>query len=137
MWKNLRATASLTCRIHKMAAVGVAKQNEQTALLLQRALGAAAFQSSFHLLGVRAAISAAENHLPPSVLGDTAANTRGCCGLAGSGTIHAGNLASGCACSHGLVALQLLPHHLSLTCQLWTLVEKERHKLVVHQYVIT
>lgn len=26
-WKNLRATASLTCRIHKMAAVGVCKTN--------------------------------------------------------------------------------------------------------------
>ncbi len=29
MWKNLRATASLTCRIHKMAAVGVAKQTNK------------------------------------------------------------------------------------------------------------
>lgn len=27
-WENLRATASLTCRIHTMAAVGVAKKNQ-------------------------------------------------------------------------------------------------------------
>lgn len=91
--------------------------------LLQRALGAATFQSSFHVLRERGAIGAAENHLPSSALGDAAANTCGRRCLAGSGTIHAGNLAGGGACSHWLEALQLLPHHLSLTCKLWTLTD--------------
>lgn len=47
MWKILRATTSLMCGIHKKAAVSAAKQ---TAVLLQRTFGAAAFQSGFHLL---------------------------------------------------------------------------------------
>ena len=101
-----------------------AKQNEQAAVLLQRALGAATFQSALHFLWVRGAVSAAENHLPPPALGDATANTRGRCSLAGSGTVHAGYLAGGRACSHGVVALQLLPQHLSLTLLLWTLVER-------------
>lgn len=88
--------------------------------LLQRAPGAATFQSSFHLLGIRAAIGAPENHLPPPGLGDTAANTRGRCCLARPGTIHAGDLAGGRARSERLVAPELLPHHLSLTRELWT-----------------
>lgn len=100
-----------------MAAVGVAKQTNKR-VLLQRALGAAALQSSLHLLRVRGAVGAAENRLPPPALGDAAADPRGCCCLAGSGTIHAGDLAGGRASSHRLVALQLLPHHLSLTCKL-------------------
>lgn len=87
-------------------------------MLLQRALGAAALQSSFHLLGVRGAVGAAENRLPPPVFGDATANTGGRRGLAGSRTIHARNPAGGRARSHGVVALQLLPHHLSLTRQL-------------------
>lgn len=49
-WADLGATASLTCRIHTMAAVGVAKKNKQTAVLLQWAFGAATFQSGFNLL---------------------------------------------------------------------------------------
>lgn len=73
MWKILRATTSLMCGIHKKAAVSAAKQ---TAVLLQRTFGAAAFQSGFHLLRVRGAVCAAENHLPPSGLGDATANTR-------------------------------------------------------------
>lgn len=119
-WKDLRATASLTFGIHKMAAVGVAKQNYQTTALLQRALGAAATHSSLHFLGVWGAVGAAENHLPPPALGDATANARGCCCLAGSGTIHARDLGGRCACSQWLVALQLLPHYLALTRELWT-----------------
>lgn len=87
--------------------------------LLQLALGAATFQSSFHLLGVRGAVGAPEHHLPPSGLGDAAADTRGRRCLAGPGTIHAGNLAGRRARSQRLVALQLLPHHLSLARELW------------------
>ena len=87
-------------------------------MLLQRALGAAALQSRFHLLGVRGAVGAAEHRLPPSALGDAAANTRGRRCLAGSGTVHAGDLGGGRARSHRVVALQLLPQHLSLTRQL-------------------
>lgn len=54
-WEDLGVTVSLTCRIHTMAAVGVAKKNKtktnrQTAVLLQWAFGAATFQSGFHLL---------------------------------------------------------------------------------------
>lgn len=56
-----------------MAAVSVAKQ---TAVLLQRAFGAATFQRGFHLLRVRGGVCATENHLPPSGLGDAAANAR-------------------------------------------------------------
>lgn len=112
------------------------KLNYKNVTLLQRALGAATIQSSFHLLGVRGAVGAAEHHLPPSALGDATAKTCGCCCLAGSGTIHAGDLAGGCACSHGLVALQLLPHHLPLTCQLWTWMETERRHYT-HRRVIS
>lgn len=96
---------------------GCYQSNEQM-VVLQRALGAAALQSSFHLLGVRGAVCASENRLPSSALGDATANTRGRCCLAGSGTIHAGNLSGGRACFQGVVAFQQLPHHLSLTCKL-------------------
>lgn len=88
--------------------------------ILQWALGAAALQSGFHLFGVRGSVGAAENHLPSSALGDSATNARGCRCLAGAGTVHAGNLTGGRARSQGLVALQLLPDHLSLTRELWT-----------------
>lgn len=87
---------------------------------LQRALGAATFQGRFHLLGVRAAVGAPENHLPPSALGDAAANTGGRCCLARPGTIHARDLAGGRARSQWLVTLELLPHRLPLTGELWT-----------------
>lgn len=53
-WEDVGATTLLTCRIHTMAAVGVAKKkkqtNRQTAVLLQWAFGAATFQSGFYLL---------------------------------------------------------------------------------------
>lgn len=88
--------------------------------MLQRALGAATFQSGLHLFGVRGAVGAAEKHLPSSALGDSTTNACGCCCLAGSGTVHAGNLTGRCACSQWLVSLQLLPDHLSLTRELWT-----------------
>lgn len=117
VWKHFRAT--LTCGIHKMVL-----PSKLTAALLQRALGASTFQSRFEFLGVRGAVVAAENHLPFSALRDTTANTRGRCSLAGSGAIHTGNLARGRARTCWLVALQLLPHHLSLTCKLWTFKTK-------------
>lgn len=88
--------------------------------VLQRALGAATFQSSLHLFGVRASVGAAEKHLPSSALGGSTTKACGCCCLAGSGTVHAGNLTGRCACSQWLVSLQLLPDHLSLTRDLWT-----------------
>lgn len=95
------------------------KSNNKTKTL-QGALEAATFQSGFHLFGVRGAVGAAENHLPPPALGDPTTNTCGCCCLAGSGTVHPGDLTSGRTCSEWLVALQLLPDHLSLTRELWT-----------------
>lgn len=95
------------------------KSNNKTKTL-QGALEAATFQSSFHLFGVRGAVGAAENHLPPPALGDPTTNTCGCCCLAGSGTVHPGDLTGGRTCSEWLVALQLLPDHLSLTRELWT-----------------
>lgn len=107
------------CQFTKMAAVCFLriKSDNKT---LQRALGAATFQRGLHLFGVRGAVGAAENHLPSSALGDSTANTCGCCCLAGSETVHAGNLTGRCACSQWLVSLQLLPDHLSLTRELWT-----------------
>lgn len=87
----------------------------QRVALLQRAHGAATFQSSLHFLGVRAAIGAPEDHLPPPGFGDAAANTRGRCGLARPWTIHPGDLAGGRARPEWLVTFELLPHHLSLT----------------------
>lgn len=109
----------------KMAAVCL-RRTKTANKMLQRALGAAAFQSGLHLLGVRGAVGAAEDHLPPPALGDSTANTRGCCCLAGSGAVHAGNLTGRCARSQRLVSLQLLPDHLALTRQLWTWTEDKR-----------
>lgn len=114
-----RWASETTTKTNKKKTKPLSKQRENLALL-QRALRAATFQSSFHLLGVRAAIGAPENHLPPPGLGDAAANTGGRCCLARPGTIHAGDLAGGRACSERLVTLELLPHHLSLTSELWT-----------------
>lgn len=117
--------------------MGVAKKQNQTnkdkllLVLLQRALGAATFQSGFHLLGVRGAVGAAEHRLPPPGLGDAAANARGYRRLAGPGTVHAGDLAGGRARSRRLVALQLLPHHLPLTFKLWTRTEM-KHTRYMH-----
>lgn len=114
-----RWASETTTKTNQKKTNPLSKQRENLALL-QWALEAATFQSSFHLLGVRAAIGTPENHLPPPALGNAATNTGGRCCLARPGTIHAGDLAGGRARSERLVALELLPHHLSLTSELWT-----------------
>lgn len=102
---------------------------------LQRAPGAAALKSRLHLLGVRGAVGAAEHHLPPAGLADAAADAGGRRRLARSGAVHARDLAGGRARPHGLVALQLLSHHLTLTCQVWSKGHEERVTDVVGKVI--